>query len=271
MGIFSRNFDRPGPGVSKDAPKKKGFARFFEIMGRDFFDLWKVNLLTALFFLPMLAVAGFAWVYRQYAGMLLLSALAFLIASLPVGPALCALQSIVSRMVRDDPFFFWHEYKKAWKSCWKQAMPLGAVLCLLGGAECLALGMYFTMGTQNFFVLFALLLGLLLQAAVWLLATLQMVYMDLGTLSLLKNSLLIFFGRVKRTLPAVLTVVVVMGALFLFLNPALLPLLVLLGVPTWLLVSADMWLWPALDELFNLDQRLADKRAAEDAQPPEGA
>ena len=68
-----------------------------------------------------------------------------------------------------------------------------------------------------------------------------------------------------------LTVVVVMGALFLFLNPALLPLLVLLGVPTWLLVSADMWLWPALDELFNLDQRLADKRAAEDAQPPKGA
>ena len=30
MGLFTRNFDKPGPGVSPDAPRKKGAARFFE-------------------------------------------------------------------------------------------------------------------------------------------------------------------------------------------------------------------------------------------------
>ena len=33
MGLFMRNFDKPGPGVSPDAPRKKGAARFFEILG----------------------------------------------------------------------------------------------------------------------------------------------------------------------------------------------------------------------------------------------
>ena len=27
MGLFTRNFDKPGPGVSPDAPRKKGAAR----------------------------------------------------------------------------------------------------------------------------------------------------------------------------------------------------------------------------------------------------
>ena len=35
MGLFHSNFDRPGPGVAPDAPRKKGAARFFEILGRE--------------------------------------------------------------------------------------------------------------------------------------------------------------------------------------------------------------------------------------------
>ena len=31
MAFFHQNFDRPGPGVSPNAPRKKGFARFLEV------------------------------------------------------------------------------------------------------------------------------------------------------------------------------------------------------------------------------------------------
>ena len=34
MGIFNRNYSTPGPGISKDAPKKKGLNLFYEILFR---------------------------------------------------------------------------------------------------------------------------------------------------------------------------------------------------------------------------------------------
>ena len=48
MGLFSINYNKPGPGVSKDAPVKKPFFRFWEVYFRKFFDLIKVNLLFAI-------------------------------------------------------------------------------------------------------------------------------------------------------------------------------------------------------------------------------
>ena len=48
MGLFHQNFDKPGPGVSPDAPRKKGAARFFEILGRDFSTIWMAGLLALI-------------------------------------------------------------------------------------------------------------------------------------------------------------------------------------------------------------------------------
>lgn len=53
MGLFTRNFDKPGPGVSPDAPRKKGAARFFEILGRDFSTIWLAGILAMLGGLPV--------------------------------------------------------------------------------------------------------------------------------------------------------------------------------------------------------------------------
>ena len=52
MGLFHQNFDKPGPGVSPDAPRKKGAARFFEILGRDFSTIWMAGLLALISSLP---------------------------------------------------------------------------------------------------------------------------------------------------------------------------------------------------------------------------
>ena len=55
MKLFSRNYDRPGPGVSKDEPRKKGLARFFEVLFRDFFDLVKLNVIFLICIAPAAA------------------------------------------------------------------------------------------------------------------------------------------------------------------------------------------------------------------------
>lgn len=262
MPLFSPNYQRPGPGVPKNAPKKKGIPRFFEILGRDFADIWKASTLTVLCLVPVSAVFSLMWIFRQYLGMLLIGLVAYIIASIPVGPALCAAQSIISRAVRDEPCFFWHEYKKAWKSCFKQGVPMGIVISLLFGAGCMALGMLVMSDAPSAGMLALLLFSLLVQTGVWLLVTLQMVYMNVPAWGLLRNGLLIFFGRAKRTLPASLLTLAILLGLYVLLGPWLFPLPLIIGVPGLLLVAADMWMWPPMDELFHLEQRLTARREA---------
>ena len=54
MGLFGfGNYDKPGPGVSKDEPPKAAPIRFFEILARKFSKLVQLNL---IFMIPTIAV-----------------------------------------------------------------------------------------------------------------------------------------------------------------------------------------------------------------------
>lgn len=55
MGLFF-NYDRPGPGVDKNAPKKKGVALFFELLGRNIGKLVLANILYFVVGLPVTAL-----------------------------------------------------------------------------------------------------------------------------------------------------------------------------------------------------------------------
>lgn len=56
MGIFNTNYSKPGPGVSKNEPKRKGLGRYYQIIIRKFWDLVKLNLLYIVTLLPTFAV-----------------------------------------------------------------------------------------------------------------------------------------------------------------------------------------------------------------------
>ena len=60
MALFNFHFDRPGPGVSPDAPRKKGPARFFEILGRDLMSFYLAGLLALVSALPFVFGVWFA-------------------------------------------------------------------------------------------------------------------------------------------------------------------------------------------------------------------
>lgn len=69
FGLFDST--KPGPGVSKNEPKKKRFFLFWELYFRKFFKLIIANLLYAVVSLPVvtqgLAQAGLTFVTRNYA------------------------------------------------------------------------------------------------------------------------------------------------------------------------------------------------------------
>ena len=58
MGLFF-NYDKPGPGVDKDAPRKKGIFLYFELFFRKFWLLMKANMLYFLVSLPVMAIYNF--------------------------------------------------------------------------------------------------------------------------------------------------------------------------------------------------------------------
>ncbi|MBQ8731859.1 MAG: YesL family protein [Oscillospiraceae bacterium] len=69
FGLF--NYSKPGPGVSKDEPKKKRFFLFFELYFRKFWKLMALNLLYILACIPIVtigpATAGMSYILRNYA------------------------------------------------------------------------------------------------------------------------------------------------------------------------------------------------------------
>lgn len=72
MGLFNFiNYNKEGPGVKKNEPKKKAFIRFFEIYFRNFWKLCTMNLFYVLFSIPVvtygLGEVGLANVTRNIA------------------------------------------------------------------------------------------------------------------------------------------------------------------------------------------------------------
>lgn len=53
------NYDRPGKGIRKDAPQKKGLALYFDIFFRRFWKLITLNLLYVIASLPALIIAWY--------------------------------------------------------------------------------------------------------------------------------------------------------------------------------------------------------------------
>ena len=57
MGLFpSANDFKAGKGVEKDAPRKTGIGRFFELVGRDMNGMFLANLLTCIGFAPVICL-----------------------------------------------------------------------------------------------------------------------------------------------------------------------------------------------------------------------
>lgn len=267
MGLFSGWYTKEGPGVPKNAPKKKGIARFFEIFGRDAGMLWRAGMLTTLCFVPCLIAAVFTALSFPYLGMMLIGAVIYVLSSMLVGPSLCALHAVVVTAVRDEPCYMMHVYKKAWKDNARQSRPLGMVMMILYAAHLYTGYLMLTNKEGPQYLMLGLtLLCLLLVTSCSLMTFLQMLFLDMPVLPMVKNSLLMTFGYTTRVLPATLTILVC-GALVLGFVPwPLWPIVGLLGIVGYVTLIADMWAWPSMEKAFHITEQQDERRIAREAE-----
>ena len=142
MGLFKNNYERAGVGISKNAPKKKGFFRYMEIFGRKFWKLIELNLLYFVFFLPLLAAITFffLWWNSTFSFGLILAGIFAIGFAVLFGPATAAMTKILKNFVIEKPTFLVHDFFRTFRSEFKYSCAVGMLDFLM--ACCLAAAFY---------------------------------------------------------------------------------------------------------------------------------
>lgn len=256
VGLFPR-FDEEER--SPDAPRKTGFPRFWQILRRDIWDIFKAGFLALLGSLPFLAGVFFAAGTHA----VLTALLAGLIGGAVAGPELCALADTLLRSLRDDPVTGWGAYRRAWRRSARAALLPGALTGVLLSTQVfiLAHGEVFQLSLP---VNMALILGMLFLLGMSLYLWPQLALMELSLGQLIKNSALLFIGQLPRTAAAlaVLAAYILLSLRFFAFALSLLPVTNL-----WLPALPALFLvYPGLEQAFQIEERFREApRTPEDA------
>ena len=254
MGLFSQNFSKPGPGISPNAPRKKGAARYFEVLTRDFSTFWMAGLLAMISSLPFALGLWFAVTTHSLIPMLLAGILGGMLAA----PQIVGLNDTVLRALRDEPGYWWATYRRAWKRNAKAALLPGAICGLLLAMEIFTA---FHTETGSVAVTVAIFVALILLAGIAQYLYAQVALVDLPFSSLLKNSLMLFLGYLPRSALGILWQGLYWAAIALFwpLSGA-----VLILTSLWLPCSLSLLaIYPALNKSFDLEAKIKAMRDAQ--------
>jgi len=191
-GLF--DYEKPGPGIDKNAPQKKGFALFWEIFCEKFWNLVPLSLLYWLMCLPVLTVGladvGIAYIARNFA--------------------------------RRKPVFMASDFFDTIKKNWKQALPVGIINLLITAVLLFAMGFYFVYWESHLFVK----IGFIVTGCIFVMFSFLKYYINfliitfnLSIKQLYRNSLLLSSAGLKENL--IISGVLVALYAFLFGLPLL--------------------------------------------------
>jgi len=247
-----------GPGSRIDGagglPRKTGVSLFIELFIGNFWDLVKLNLLLCACALPTAAlfILGLLGFFTNLAYLL------SLVAALPVGGAVAAHMFCITNILRDEPGYILKDFKRKYLENWKQAAPLGILCAVFIYAQ------VFIWGPLIFGGAGADILWLIPGAAFLLsfnmvapYVFLQIAYIKLSTMKILKNGILISFMNAPRSFMGAVIGFIPWAAFVLFLpnSAPFTPLIPVIAFSLSWLISL-MWVWPIVDKQFKISETL---------------
>lgn len=237
MGLFSSNYNKPGPGIPKDAPQKKGVELFFDILGREFWSLFTLNFIYILACIPIITI----------------------------GPATAALSRVTVTMVRDCNVYVWRDFWDAFRKNIKQGIIFGIPSTLFVIAAVVIdfnLLLSVAAGGESVFTIALIFLWTFLGTALGCYIFPMVSYVDLPSLPLLKNSMLLLVLGKWRTLFAALVSIGCASLVVLYYPISM--LVTLLGIFGFLSFFTSFMVWPVIQK-YVVDGWKPDDGA--DAQP----
>lgn len=210
MGIFGNNYLKSGPGIAKDAPKKKPFFHFWELYFRKFWKLLQLNIITVLFCLPVITI----------------------------GPALAGMTKVLRNYVLEKNSFIFHDFWKGFSQNWKKSLPVGLIDILLIISAISAVNVYPAMaenaqsGGWIWYAFCIISISVTFTVLIMNFYIFPMIIAtDLSFKNCIKNSFFLTCVALKKNLITLLCVAAVMAVLVLTL--LLNPYFLLLLIPLW--------------------------------------
>ncbi len=208
MSLFGLNdYTKAGPGIAKNAPKKKPFFEFFELYFRKFWKLLELNLLTALFCIPVVTI----------------------------GPAIAGMTRVLRNYRLEKNAFIFHDFWKGFSRNLKQSIPIGLLDILFAVSAYAALQVYPAMYKNSGSIIYIILCVISVSFALTLLMMNfyifpMIVATDLSLANIIKNSFFLTCVGLKKNVITLLVVVFVV--LLLGVMIVLHPLSVII-IPIW--------------------------------------
>ena len=168
----------------------------FELLGRDLWPFYKASILCVLGFAPGYAAVLFSTMAASLPLCLLSGAVGGLIAA----PVFCGMLDTILRALRDEPGYWWHTYRMAWKQNWRESLlpGAGAGFCLGLWAFCCTPCLIWKTCLSRYGSAWCLASSFLLVFCLYLFA--QVVLVSVSQAERLKNAALFMIGFLPRTL-----------------------------------------------------------------------
>ena len=265
MGLFPSADDfKAGHGIQKDAPRKTGVGRFFELLGRDMNGMFLANLLACLGFLPVICLVYIGFLMNNLPVMLVSAAVGGILA----GPTLAGVYDTVLRALRDEPGYWWTTYRRAFRQNFKASILPGVLYCVVVTVQIFMVYFCFQMLAQGVNVgtgvWVATVLNLVIFHMMFSYMWPQVVLLDQPLRQTLANSVRCMLAFLPHALAAAIVQVVFWGIVILCMPLGLL-LMVVFGF--WFscevccqIVSGD------LERVFHIEEKIRARKDAELAQ-----
>lgn len=283
MGLFNfwGNYDKPGPGVSKDELPKAAPIRFFEILGRKFTKLIQINL---IFLMPLLVVAAlmgglflfFPHIVFQMStasGMLSLDIWNLYVVPLPLillSPFAAGLTYVTRNFAREEHAFVWSDFWSSVKNNWKYFLLNGIVIYFLYFIISFASIYYYNNSAQNVLLYIPFWLCIVV-AVVFLFAQyyipVMFVTFDLKFVQVYKNAFIfVLAGFGRNILLTAIFALLIVGFLFIPVMPLTIMLLFLLVVFflfAFISFLINFTIYPVIDQYLiqPYQRKLAEEKA----------
>ncbi len=164
FGLF--DYNRPGPGVPKDAPPKSPFVVFFQILQRKFWNFIKVNMMFLVFNLPSLILGMLAMLYlfpniipdamndpemlrSDIMLKFILLTIMMCVPMVTVGPAQAGFTYIMRNYAREEHAFLWGDFKDTAKKNMKQSLIVSTINFFVTFCMLFSIRAYYVLISEN--------------------------------------------------------------------------------------------------------------------------
>lgn len=186
------DYQSSGKGVSKAAPQKKPFFKYWEIFGRKFWKLIELNMLYIVFCIPVITF----------------------------GPATAALTHVMRKFILEQPCFVFDEFFTAFKKNFRQSVFIGIIDVILIVSVGIAGFQFFMSATLPEGSLVFICILICCATLVFMMhfyIYLEIVALNLSLGAILKNSVFLVFLGVKRNFLALVINLTIITLIALFL------------------------------------------------------